>query len=250
MKGKHMLQKLTNLHVSKLMELRGLNIALTGGPSVGKTTHVLALGAAGFIVLPEMASILIQQAKTFLAKLGLEVPKDPNNVDPKLVRLFYEHGIFHPMVNNPAFQHQLFTRQLVQEEVFASRKIKAAVAFDRTFVDNYPYCKYYGVKVPDEFQNITPTAAERLDLCFVLESFGGFVDNGIRVEKVDSGADFAKVIGPNLGNEYVTRGVRTISVPAMQKDTLEESVKARQTFMWEHIIEYAEMKVKELSKAA
>jgi predicted ATPase len=243
-----MLQKLSNLHVSKLIQLRGLNVALTGGPSVGKTTHVLMLGAAGFIVLPEMASILIQQAKTFLAKLGLEVPKDPNNVDPALVKLFYEHGIFHPMVNNAAFQHQLFTRQLVQEEVFAKRTIKAAVAFDRTYVDNYPYCNYYGVKVPDEFQNVTPPIAERIDLCFVLESFGGFVDNGVRIEKVDSGADFAKVIGPHLGNEYVIRGVRTISVPNMEKATPEESIKARHNFMWEHIIEFAEMKVKELTK--
>jgi predicted ATPase len=220
--------------VSAVASTHGFNIALTGGPSVGKTTMADWLSSVGFIVRPEMASVLIQATKKFLNERGLELSNDP-----VVVELCREHGLFHPMVDNPAFQLALFTQQLEQEDPYVKRLLRDLVVFDRTYLDGIAYCDHYGVELPDVAKNVIPSPAERYDLCFLLESFNGFEDNGIRVEKPVDGADFAKIIGPRLGDIYRNNGVKVISVPAFTSDTPEQSIEARKQFMWKHIHEYA-----------
>jgi predicted ATPase len=235
--------KYVSASVSKLTLLRGVNVVLTGGPSVGKTTIAERLKSMGFLVREEMASVLIQAGKRFLAERGLGEP----TYDPAIVKLYAENGLFHPMVDNPAFQDALCSKQLEQEKPFADHTAKVMVVFDRALPDNYAYCEYYGVEVPAKYRLITPPPCERYDLCFVLESFNKFVDNGIRVEKVESGADFAKVIGPRLSGVYQREGVPVIHVPAFINDVAEVSIKQRQDFIWQQVCDYANKKLKALA---
>lgn len=240
-----MTQRYVSEAISKLAIVRGLNVVLTGGPSVGKSTIAERMKAMGFIVREEMASVLIQQAKRFLAAHNLGEPRN----DPALVKLFAEHGLFHPMVNNAEFQDALCAKQLEQEAPFVGRSTPGRVVFDRALPDNYAYCDYYGVEVPEKYRNLDPAPAERYDVCLVLESFNKFVDNGIRVEKVESGADFAKLIGPRLGSKYRELGVYTIDVPAFSHEIAEVSIQARMDFIWKQLHDYAEQIIPSLNAA-
>jgi hypothetical protein len=234
-----------------LARLYGLNVVFTGGPNVGKTTHAKKMLLENEAVLtPEMAQLLLHSSKEFIDHLGLQLPTDPSKVDPELVRLFTEHRYFHPLVNNDAFQPEIFRRSLDQERLFAARILRAFVIMDRSYLDNFAYCKFYGVEVPEEFRNVKPIPAERIDICFLFHSFGGFEDNGVRVESVSTGADFAKAIGPLLGDTYRDAGVNVIEVPVIKKDTIADSIEARHRFIWDQINEYAERKLVERRRAA
>jgi predicted ATPase len=171
-----MASKYSSPAVTTLASVYTLNLALTGGPSVGKTTMANWLASIGFTVHPEMASVLIQATKKFLKARGLELSNDP-----AVVELCREHGLYHPMVDNPAFQLALFTQQLQQEASSVLRVTPGLNVFDRTYLDGVAYCDHYGVAVPDIAKNVTPPPSQRYDRCFLLESFNKFEDNGIRV---------------------------------------------------------------------
>lgn len=222
--------------VAELISTQGLNLALTGGPSVGKTTLANWLASVGFTVVPEMPSILLAEANKFLRENNL-------SAGPELAELFAGQGLFHPMVDNPAFQAHLLERQLTQEQPHIDRTPPAAVCFDRTYLDVLPYCQYFGIAPPDRFHAVLPPPAKRYDVCFLLESLNAFVDNGMRLEKVDEGDKFAHLIAPRLAETYRAHGVPPIHVPKM-------SIEERQDFVWDHIDSYAKSRLTRTTAAA
>lgn len=238
-----MSHKYTNIYVSKLARARGLNIVVTGGPSVGKSTLAEWLASIGAVLRPEMASILIQAANKYLRENGYGTA----SADPIVIEKFKEFGLYHPMVDNPAFQKALMHGQEELERGYVHRTLRSLVCFDRAIPDNWAYCDHYGLPYPEGFDKLTPTAAERYDICFLLHSFNRFVDNGIRVEKIDAGLEFAKVIGPRLGDKYRQEGVPLIEVPAFSHDIAEVSIQQRKDFMWQHICDHAERQFKALA---
>jgi len=238
-----MLDQYKNLFVTELTRLNGFNIVLTGGPSVGKSTMAEWLASIGAILRPEMASILIQAANKYLRENG----HGPASQDTVVVAKFKELGLFHPMVDNAAFQTELMQRQEEQEHGYVHRTVREFVCFDRANPDNYPYCDHYGVPYPKGFETLTPPPAMRYDLCLLLQSFDRYVDNGVRVEGTDAGVEFAKIIGPLLGAEYRKHGVPVIEVPAFSNAVAEISIQQRKDFIWKQICDYAEQKMAKLA---
>jgi len=223
--------------------LGGIRIALTGTASTGKTTQAARFMQSGFVGVPEYASILIQQAKTVATVARLKLPGGPGEkVDPRLVELFAKLHVYHPFVDNPAFQEALTVGCLEQERPHVERK-RGLVMFDRTCLEVPPYCDVFGVALPPQFASLSPAPKERVDLCFFMESFGAVVDNGIRIETSDALQDMAIKLGPRLRAAYTDAGIETINVPAIKRKSAEKSIAARERFMWKEITKFAERKL-------
>jgi predicted ATPase len=238
-----MASKYSHSAVYRLAGLGGIRIALTGSASTGKTTQAAEFMQSGFVGVPEYASILIQQAKTVAKIARLKLPKGPGEkVDDQLRDLFAKLHVYHPFVDNPAFQVALTEGCLEQERPHVERR-KGLVCFDRTHLDVPPYCRAFGLPLPPQFGAISPPPAERFDLCFLLEPIGAIVDNGVRIEMSDALKDLAIKVGPGLHDEYRDNGVEVIRVPAMPRKSAKRSVAARQAFMWKHITKFAERKL-------
>jgi predicted ATPase len=219
--------------ISRLALYRGLNAGLSGGPSVGKTTQIDLLAAAGFPVLNEMALILLDDAAALCEQHGLKIPDAPGLADAELIRLFAQNNCVHPLVDNPAFQLRMLTH-------------KQLVVWDRTYIEILGYCKLYNLEPPPGILDVTPAPGERLDVCYFLQPHGTFEANGRRVEKADEGAAIAEKLGPLLSDCYTDEGVHLVRVPSFKDLAKDDAIRAKQEFIWTDLAELAEKLLREI----
>lgn len=165
-----------------------ISIALTGGPSSGKTTIidrlVIELRQLGYnvIVSPEMATITINS--------GI-LPAGDNSIDPI------------------TFQQIILMRQLVFERtcLMAAKKLgeKTVVLFDRGALDGYAYVNKdewdYVLKSQDQK---TLTLLSNYDAVIYLEGKTNFFTTENNKARYEKSADEAKIKGEKVLQSYLS----------------------------------------------
>ena len=154
-----------------------MQIVITGGPSVGKTTMINMLKESGFHVIDEIARQVIKEGK---------IPAS--------------------WVDRDAFQHEVLRRQLLAEEQSVSSQ--SIYFLDRGAFDGAAYYSCYGVPVPADFDRVD---GSRYNIALLLEELPEFEQDGVRFEDLE----FTKRITPELEQCYTNRGVRVIRVPCL-----------------------------------
>lgn len=122
-----------------------MQVVLTGGPCIGKSTLINMLEQYGFPVIHEVATDVI------------------NDGGPL------------PWVDHEAFQHEVLQRQMTAERRLAQA---SPLFLDRGAFDGIPYRQIYGRNVPDFFSGLEP---RRYDVCFLLDQLP-WEDDGLRYE--------------------------------------------------------------------
>jgi len=157
-----------------------MQVVITGGPSVGKTTLFNMLKASGFIGIDEIAAQVIKEGK---------VPA--------------------PWIDREAFQQEVFQRQLLSEE--QTLNSQSICFLDRGAFDGAAYYICDGLPVPTAFDTID---GSRYSLVFLLEELPVFEEDGVRFENLE----FTQRITPVLEQCYSNRGVQVIRVPCLPPD--------------------------------
>lgn len=154
-----------------------MQIVITGGPSVGKTTMINMLKESGFHVIDEIARQVIKEGK---------IPAS--------------------WVDRDAFQHEVLRRQLLAEEQSVSAQ---SICFlDRGAFDGAAFYICDGRRVPTEFDTVD---GSRYIIALLLEELPVFEQDGVRFENLE----FTRRITPVLEQCYTNRGVRVIRVPCL-----------------------------------
>lgn len=152
-----------------------MQIIITGGPSVGKTTLVNQLKDKGFSVVDEIATQILQEGIT-----------------PA------------PWIDRNAFQEEVLRRQLVSTA--RTNGNERVYILDRGIFDGAAYYICDGLAVPPVFDTLN---VPDYQLVFLLEELPIFEDNGIRFENLE----FTRRITPVLEKCYMDRGIPVLRVP-------------------------------------
>lgn len=153
----------------------GMMIAITGGPSVGKSTLVNEIRNAGFAIVPEQATEIIKEGKIL------------------------------PWENRDLFQREVLKRQIEAEAPY--RNSKEIVFVDRGIFDGEAYYRCDGLEPPQTFQELTDMHYSKV---LLLEPLGVFVQDGIRFENLE----FTVRITQVLHEVYSERGFDITRIPA------------------------------------
>jgi len=155
----------------------------TGAPGAGKSTTIQLLADAGCIVMPEIATEVINE------------------------------GIHQPWLGDPeqlAFQMEVAKRQTAQEQHLAQFKDKV-VYLDRGLIDPIAYRLIYGRPLCDMHREMT---AEHYLVAFLFDPVEGWDDNGVRYED----PIFAREMTHVMKRVYQSFGVPIVSVPNGTKE--------------------------------
>lgn len=152
-------------------------VAITAGPSAGKSTTINALGYKGYRTTPEVARMWMDE----LISRG-DDPDEYTGTEP-------------------------FQRLLMREQLSLEQHISKAYRWylDRTLVDTIVYTEFFGYDVPDEYYDV---ARDRYDDVYVLEQLP-FEDDYVRHEDEDD----AKLIHEMLHDKYEQLGYDVTVVP-------------------------------------
>jgi predicted ATPase len=153
-----------------------MKFVITGGPSVGKTTIVTGLEAAGYKVVHEVATQVIKE------------------------------GQFLPWENRKTFQAEVLRRQQALEAI--NHGSQHPVILDRGLFDGEAYYLYDKLPVPESF---TLLDASQYALAFLIEPLPFFEETDVRRENLK----FTREISIILEHCYESRQVKVIRVPAM-----------------------------------
>ncbi len=152
---------------------------ITGGPGTGKTKLIELLSKLGFVIVPEVSRILIEEKK--------KVDSD-----------------FSP-ANNP----ELFQQEVIRRQIELESKITTDEVFlDRGIVDNYGYSIHYKMpvsKLLEEFGH------NRYDKVFLLDPLPSYTQDESRFEDRET----ALAIHDAIKEGYEEYGYSIITVPVL-----------------------------------
>jgi len=148
---------------------------LTGGPGVGKTTLLAALGASGYPLVPEAATQVIAEEQQQLRSVL-------------------------PWTDFLGFQCRVYLRQFALETSVAGDVIFC----DRSFVDAFAYCSEQGVALPAALH-----PPWRYDGVFLLAPLPTYEQTAVRVE------DSVRALRLHdlIGRAYAACGYTPVVVP-------------------------------------
>lgn len=190
---------------------------ITGGPGVGKTTLLEALGdpcvaqalhVQRVATVKESATMIIKQA------LAQELPNPACSGGPVAIGQFQED----------VWKNQLRLEAEVEQAQYAF--------LDRSVVDGLAYCEFYHTLI---HPMLVPTIqTHRYDLVFVLAPLEHTVNTVVRTE----GHETALRLHQMICEKYEQFGYTLITVPAYSCHSVEQSVALRVEFVIKKVKEY------------
>ncbi len=185
---------------------------LTGGPNVGKSTLLEALGKEGFQIIPESARELIKKAKN----AGRPKPAHNENLVEQ-------------------FQKDLFRLQTAKE----NQCNKGLIFLDRCLIDGLAFCTYYNIQPPEGL--LRTIQQTNYEIVFLIDS----LEPLIRYKDPDMGKRLHELL-TQIYQEYgyTFTNKKLIRVPAFLFDeqqnylSLQNSVQKRVNFILERIATY------------
>lgn len=154
---------------------------LTGGPCVGKTTTLNALGERGFHIVPETPRIIIEEQQ----KIG---------------------GRALPWIDFKLFQTHILARQIDAEASLPKDKISF---LDRGMPDPLAYHLLNGIEIPEPLHR--EARKMRYDGVFLLDKLPNYETDSARREDPETAARIHELIRKS----YMDVGYELIDVPAL-----------------------------------
>ena len=165
-------------------------IVLTGGPGVGKTMLIKELDRRGFNVVPEVATIIIEQA--------------------------IKQGLPHPA-------HDLESLKIFINDICAMQKAKEQELFDnnlyfldRGFHDPVAFCAFYNIEVPEQLREATVCAG--YTYVFILDFLDVYENSVIRRETPETSKKLHALILETYQQYGYTLGQNLFCVPPFLYD--------------------------------
>ncbi len=164
-----------------------LKCVLTGGPCAGKTTMVEKLKSLGYIIVPEMARMVLEQKESM----------DKEASSSYTMQDFQEDMLF----------RQLEYEAMAYKEAMEKGYDRTAIFCDRGSLDGLAYCRLYNETPPEAL--LKAKKDKRYDIIFLLNVIPQYRTDNIRHEDYST----ALKIQDLIHETYIDAGYKPVELP-------------------------------------